>query len=129
MAGSLNITGSGTNALIFDNNLNDRKIQLNSTNGFGVRGNGLGFYSSGGFTFRNSTLTTTLFSVDSAGSMSFNGTVFPAQGVSTSANIRGGTACLGTTVSTGATLTVVSSTQLLPRILLSGQEFYQAVIQ
>jgi hypothetical protein len=99
---------------------------MNSNNGFGVAGNGLGFYSSGGFTFRNSTLTTTLFSVDSAGSMSFNGTVYPAQGVSTSANIRGGTACLGTTVSTGATLTVVSSTQLLPRILLSGQEFYQA---
>jgi hypothetical protein len=124
MAGNLNITGSATNSLIFDDNLNDKKIQMNSNNGFGVAGNGLGFYSSGGFTFRNSTLTTTLFSVDSAGSMSFNGTVYPAQGVSTSANIRGGTACLGTTVSTGATLTVVSSTQLLPRILLSGQEFY-----
>jgi hypothetical protein len=54
-----------------------------------LAGNGLGFYSSGGFTFRNSTLTTTLFSVDSAGSMSFNGTVFPAQGVSTLANLRG----------------------------------------
>jgi hypothetical protein len=36
MAGNLNITGSGTNALIFDNNLNDRKIQLNNSNGFGV---------------------------------------------------------------------------------------------
>jgi hypothetical protein len=88
--------------------------------------NGLGFYSSGGFTFRNSTLTTTLFSVDSAGSMSFNGTVFPAQGVSTSANVRGGTVSIGTTVSTGASLTVFSSTQTLPRILLSGQEFFQA---
>jgi hypothetical protein len=58
--------------------------------------------------------------------MSFNGTVFPAQGVSTSANVRGGTVSIGTTVSTAASLTVFSSTQTLPRILLSGQEFFQA---
>ncbi len=122
--GNIGILGSGTNALIFDDTLNDKKIQMNTSNGFGVRGDGLGFYSSGSFTFRNATLSSTIFSVDSAGSMSFSGTIFPGQGVSTSANIRGGTGCFGTTVSTGATLTVNSSTQLLPRILLSGQEFY-----
>ena len=126
MTGNLNITGSATNALIFDDTINDKKIQMNATNGFGVRSDGLGFYSGGSFTFRNSTLSTTIFSVDSAGNMSFGGTIYPAQGVSSSANIRGGTGTFGTTVSTGATLTINSTTQLLPRILLSGQEFYQA---
>jgi hypothetical protein len=45
------------------------------------------FYSSGGFAFKNATLTTTLFSIDSAGSVSFNSMIYPAGGVSSAGNI------------------------------------------
>ena len=45
------------------------------------------FYSSGGFTFRNGTLTTTLYSVDSAGSMSTNGTIYPGGGLNTTGTV------------------------------------------
>jgi hypothetical protein len=55
--------------------------------------------------------------------MSFNGTIFPVGGLSTSANVRTGNIGIGTTVLTSASLTVFSSTQLLPRVILSGQEF------
>ena len=88
MTGALNITGninilsSGTNKIIFDNTISNNKIQLSSTCGLGVVSNGLDFYSSGGFTFYNGTLTTTIFSVDSAGSMSTGGTIYPSGGVS-----------------------------------------------
>jgi hypothetical protein len=81
--GNINITGSATNSLIFDNAYNLKKIQLNSTNGFGSDGSSITIYSSGGFAFRNSTLTTTLYSVDSAGSMSTNGTIYPNGGLNT----------------------------------------------
>jgi hypothetical protein len=80
---NINITGSATNSLIFDNAYNLKKIQLNSTNGFGSDGSSITIYSSGGFAFRNSTLTTTLYSVDSAGSMSTNGTIYPNGGLNT----------------------------------------------
>jgi hypothetical protein len=56
---------------------------INSTNGFGSDGSSVTIYSSGGFAFRNSTLTTTLYSVDSAGSMSTNGTIYPGGGLNT----------------------------------------------
>jgi hypothetical protein len=72
-----------SNSLIFDNSYNLKKIQLNSTNGFGSDGSSVTIYSSGGFAFRNSTLTTTLYSVDSAGSMSTNGTIYPGGGLNT----------------------------------------------
>lgn len=80
---NINITGSGTNSLIFDNAYNLKKIQLNSTNGFGSDGSSITLYSSAGFAFKNSTLTTTLYSVDSAGSMSTNGTIYPNGGLNT----------------------------------------------
>jgi hypothetical protein len=121
-----NTNYTGINITDNTNTTSNSIIQLNNSNGFGIRSDGMNIYSAGSFTFRNSTLTTTIFSVDSAGNMSFNGTVFPSQGVSTGNNVRGGTVSIGTTVFSGASLTVFSSTQLLPRILLSGQEFFQA---
>ena len=80
---NINIIGSSNNSLRFDDSYNLKKIQLNSTNGFGSDGSSITIYSSGGFAFRNSTLTTTLYSVDSAGSMSTNGTIYPNGGLYT----------------------------------------------
>ena len=60
---------------------------MNSQNGFGLASNGLIFYSSGGFTFKNGTLTTTLYSVDSVGSMSTNGTIYPGGGLNTTGTV------------------------------------------
>jgi hypothetical protein len=124
--GNINITSRGTNNLIFDNVLNNKKIQLNSTNGFGLVSNGINFFSSGGYTFYNGTLTTVIYSVDSAGSMSTNGTIYPAGGLSTSSSIRAGNIGIGTAASANASLTLFSSTQTLSRIIFSGQEFFQA---
>jgi hypothetical protein len=88
--------------------------------------NGLNFYCSGAFTFYNGTLTTTLFSVDSAGSMTTNGTIYPAGGLSTSSSIRAGNIGIGTAASANASLTLFSSTKTLPRIIFSGQEFFSS---
>jgi hypothetical protein len=60
---------------------------MNSQNGFGLASNGLIFYSLGGFTFKNGTLTTTLYSVDSAGSMSTNGTIYQGGGLNTTGTV------------------------------------------
>jgi hypothetical protein len=81
--GNINITGSGTNSLIFDNAYNLKKIQLNNNAGFGAGNADLTFYSAGTFTFRNTALSTTLFSVDDSGSLSFNGRLFPGKGLYT----------------------------------------------
>ena len=88
---NLNITGSATNSLIFDNVTNNKKIQLNTTNGLGVATNGLIFYTSGGLAIKDTTLSTTLYSVDSAGSMSTNGTIYPNGGLSTVGNVSANT--------------------------------------
>ncbi len=45
------------------------------------------FYSSGTLTFKNSTLTTTLFSIGSDGAVSFSSIIYPAGGISTGGNI------------------------------------------
>jgi hypothetical protein len=81
--GNINITSSGTNKLIFDNAFNNKKIELNSNAGLGAGNVDLTFYSAGTFTFRNTALSTTLFSIDDSGSLSFNGRVFPARGLYT----------------------------------------------
>ena len=88
---NINITGSATNSLIFDNVTNNKKIQLNTTNGLGVATNGLIFYTSGGLAIKDSTLSTTIYSVDSAGSMSTNGTIYPNGGLSTIGNVSANT--------------------------------------
>jgi hypothetical protein len=81
--GNINITGSGTNNLIFDNAYNLKKIQLNNNAGIGAGNVDLTFYSAGTFTFRNTALSTTLFSIDDSGSLSFNGRLFPGKGLYT----------------------------------------------
>ena len=88
---NINITGSATNSLIFDNVTNNKKIQLNTTNGLGVATNGLIFYTSGGLAIKDSTLSTTLYSVDSGGSMSTNGVIYPNGGLSTIGNVSANT--------------------------------------
>jgi hypothetical protein len=85
--GNININSSGTNSLVFDKSFNNNKIKLNSTNGIGADDNNFMFYSSGTFTFKNSTLTTTLFSIGSNGAVSFNSIIYPAGGISTGGNI------------------------------------------
>jgi hypothetical protein len=45
------------------------------------------FSPSGTFTFKNATLTTTLYSVDAAGSMSTNGTIYPGGGLYTNGTV------------------------------------------
>ena len=110
------------------------------------------FYSSGSFTFKNATLSTTLFSIDSAGSVSFNSMIYPAGGVSSAGNITSFATLSGANVVEGGValsskyltsaslnnyvlkagdtmtgnLKINSSTQLAAKILLTGQEFFQA---
>jgi len=81
--GNINITSSGTNSLIFDNAFNSKKIQLNSNAGLGAGNVDLTFYSAGTFTFKNTALSTTLFSIDDSGSLSFNGRLYPGKGLYT----------------------------------------------
>lgn len=49
------------------------------------------FYTSGGLAIKDTTLSTTLYSVDSAGSMSTNGTIYPNGGLSTVGNVSANT--------------------------------------
>ena len=114
--GNINITGSGTNSLIFDNVFNNRKIKLNNNTGIGCDDNDLSFYSSGTFTFRNAALTTTLFSIDGSGSLSFNGTLYPAGGVASAGNITSFATLTGATIVEGGVALsskYVTSDQLL----------------
>ena len=85
--GNINITSSGTNSLIFDDSYNLKKIQLNSTNGLGSDGSSTYFYTAGTFTFKNG--NTTVYSVDAAGSMSTNGTIYPAGGLYSTGTLTG----------------------------------------
>ena len=83
--GNININSSATNSLIFDNQYNLKKIQLNSTNAIGSDGNTMYFYTAATFTFKNG--NTTVYSVDAAGSMSTNGTIYPAGGLNSSGTV------------------------------------------
>jgi len=76
MVGSLNITSSGTNSLIFDNVFNNNKIKLNSTNGIGVDSSGVLICSSDAVRFANSTGSTINATITAAGDFSFLGTVY-----------------------------------------------------
>jgi hypothetical protein len=98
--GNINMTTN--NSIIFDNTFNEKKIQLSSTNGIGLATNGLVLYSSGGFTFKDTVLTT-LYSVDSAGSMSTNGTIYPAGCVSSAGNITSFAILAGASITEGGT--------------------------
>uniref|UniRef100_A0A6C0CEJ9 Peptidase S74 domain-containing protein n=1 Tax=viral metagenome TaxID=1070528 RepID=A0A6C0CEJ9_9ZZZZ len=75
--GSITILGSTTNNLIFDNNLNNYKIQLYTGNGFGVNSSGLMHISSGAHLFYNSSsLTTVLASISPSGDLTLGGTIY-----------------------------------------------------
>ena len=97
-----NINMSGNNSIIFDNAFNDKKLQMSTTSGMGLDTNGLVFYSSGVFTFKNTALTT-LYSVDSDGNMSTNGIMYPAGGVSSAGNITSFATLAGVTITEGGT--------------------------
>ena len=87
MSGALTVNNNIniSNSLIFDNSYNLKKIQLNSTNAIGSDGNTMYLYTAGTFTFKNG--NTTVYSVDSAGSMSTNGTIYPAGGLNSTGTV------------------------------------------
>jgi hypothetical protein len=100
LTGALNFTGN--NGIKFDNTFNEKKIEMSTTSGMGLATNGLVFYSSGAFTFKNTALTT-LYSVGSDGSMSTNGTMYPAGGVSSAGNITSFGTLAGVSITEGGT--------------------------
>ena len=74
-SGSINIFGTNTNNLVFDNNLNNYKIQLYSGFGFGIASSTLMYISGSAHNFYNSgtSLTTPIASIDGSGNISASG--------------------------------------------------------
>ena len=90
-SGSINIFGTNTNNLVFDNNLNNYKIQLYSGYGFGIASSTLMYVSGSSHNFYNSgtSLSTPVASIDGSGNMSVSG----------NATITGSLSCSSLTVS------------------------------
>jgi hypothetical protein len=99
---NINITGSGTNKLIFDNVLNNKKIELNSNNSIGIDTNGMIFAASS-FRFAKATnINDIVFTVSAVGDLSFAGTIYSGA-ISTGGGILASSLTLG---STGDIITV-----------------------
>jgi hypothetical protein len=100
--GNINITSSGTNKLIFDNVLNNKKIELNSNNSIGIDSNGMIFAASA-FRFAKATnINDIVFTVSAVGDLSFAGTIYSGA-ISTGGGILASSLTLG---STGDIITV-----------------------
>ena len=76
--GNINITSSGTNKLIFDNVLNNRKIEIATNNSIGVDSVGMIFASSGFRFAKGTNINDIIFTVSAVGDFSFAGTVYSA---------------------------------------------------
>jgi hypothetical protein len=100
--GNININSSATNKLIFDNVLNNRKIELSTNHSIGVDNNGMIFAASA-FRFAKATnINDIVFTVSAVGDLSFAGTIYSGA-ISTGGGILASSLTLG---STGDIITV-----------------------
>jgi hypothetical protein len=100
--GNININSSATNKLIFDNVLNNRKIELSTNHSIGVDNNGM-IFSASAFRFAKATnINDIVFTVSAVGDLSFAGTIYSGA-ISTGGGILASSLTLG---STGDIITV-----------------------
>jgi hypothetical protein len=99
---NINITGSTSNQLIFDNVLNGRKIVISSNHSIGVDTNGMIFAASAFRFAKANNINDIVFTVSAVGDLSFAGTIYSGA-ISTGGGILASSLTLG---STGDIITV-----------------------
>jgi hypothetical protein len=99
---NINITGSASNQLIFDNVLNGRKIVISSNHSIGVDGDGMIFAASGFRFAKANNINDIVFTISAVGDLTFAGTIFSGA-ISTGGGILASSLTLG---STGDIITV-----------------------
>jgi hypothetical protein len=116
MTGSLTISGSTSNKLIFDNVIGNTKIQLSPNNGIGVDTTGVIISSSGAIRFANGlNISNILASISSTGNLSLTGSISSGS-ISTTGSITASNLSLGTSdiqsvrnITTSGNITINSS--------------------
>jgi hypothetical protein len=123
--GNINITSSGTNKLIFDNVLNNRKIEIATNNSIGVDSVGMIFASSGFRFAKGTNINDIIFTVSAVGDFSFAGTIYSGA-ISTGGGILASSLTLG---STGDIITVrnITASGTVSAILLQKEDKHYQV--